>query len=143
MLEGAFSFLLLIFSSPQQVITNQLEGYWIVTIDSTNQARNWNRIYYFEDCPTIKRKSLDCEGHYGWAEFDGVYQNLYDKNYLSYGAEEDKEADSKGRKLLLSSVYYDFLLNAHKKTLKLYDPESKALIMEMRKVPDREVRKSN
>ena len=143
MIEGAFSFLLFLFTSPQMAITNQIEGYWLVIIDNTGQAREWNRIYFFDKCSKEARVSLECEGHYGWAEFSGVYLNLYDKNYLTYGVEKEKDKSSGKRKLLMSSIYYDFVINSSKKTLKLLDPETGDLVMEMKKVKKSEVRKSS
>ena len=142
MVEGAFSFLLFLFGSPQQVITNQLEGYWKVTVDSTVQAREWNRIYYFDDCSKEAREALKCEGHYGWAEFDGVYLNLYDKNYLFYGIDKEKNELTGERRLLLSSIYYDFIINTDRKTLSLFDIDSGNLVLEMKKVSKSEIRKS-
>jgi len=140
MIEGTFSFLLLLFASPQQIVTNHLEGYWLVTVDNTAQVREWNRIYYFEKCTQPDRKSLDCGGHFGWAEFDGVYLNLYDKNYLSYGVEAGKQKHSEKRKLFLNDIEYDFILNTNKRNLKLLELESDKIVMEMRKVSKSEVK---
>lgn len=142
MVEGTFSFLLFLFSSPQQAIVNQFEGYWLVAIDNTEQARDWNRIYFFESCSKMKREAMECDGHYGWAEFDGIYSNFYDKSYTTFGVDRDIDVSTGKRRVLLSGNYYDFVLNTGKKTLRLFDPDSGGLIMEMTKVKKSVVRRS-
>jgi hypothetical protein len=142
MIEGTFSFLLLLFASPQQIVSNHLEGYWLVTIDNTDQVREWNRIYYFEKCARPDRKSYECGGHFGWAEFDGVYLNLYDKNYLSYGVVAGKQSNSEKRKLFLNDIKYDFILNTNQKVLKILELDSDKTVMEMRKVSKSELKKN-
>ena len=61
MIPGTFSFLLFLFSSPQQVITNKLEGYWLVVEDYTSSKRShWDKVYLFESCAKETVKRLKC-----------------------------------------------------------------------------------
>jgi hypothetical protein len=139
MVEGTFTFLLFLFSSPQQAVIKQLDGYWLVTADNTEQVRDWNRIYYFEKC---KRKpSEECEAHYGWAEFEGVYLNLYDKNFITFDVVKDTKR-SKKQKLVLGGETYDFVLNLKQNSLRIFNPDGGDLRMEMQRVRKKEIRKS-
>lgn len=140
MIEGAFTFLLFLFNSPQQVIANHLHGYWEVSIDKTDQARIWNRVFYFDECKDQELSDMDCKGHYGWAEYEGIYLNLYDKSFMTYGIEKEADPVTGKRKLVISDVTYDFILNTIKKDLWLFDPSTGELVMTMEKVPKSELK---
>ena len=134
MVKGVFSFLLFIFSSPQDVITNKLEGYLLVVEDNTESYRkHWNRVIVFEKCDKESIKSLACNAHYGWVDEPDLFNNLLDKNYTKYGIEKKKGAKKSGRKLKLGDQYYDFLLNLNNKTLELSDPDTGKKLMVMDK----------
>ena len=132
--------LLFLVIAPQKSAIRSISGYWLVTIDNTNQVRDWNRIFYFEKCSKSDKAMQQCKGHFGWAEFDGVYLNLYDKNYLSYGILEEMDENGRG-KLLLSGIEYYFTLKSKNKLLRLVSVETGDLVMEMEKVPRSEIKR--
>ena len=57
-------------------------------------------------------------GDYGWAEFEGVYENLYDKSFIPFSIDKEADPDTGKRKLHLSGIEYDFVLseNSERKT---------------------------
>jgi len=134
MIKGVFSFLLFIFSSPQDAITNKLEGYWLVVEDNTESFRkHWNRVIVFEKCDKEFVKSMTCNAYFGWVDQLDLFTNLLDRNYTKYGVERKKDAKKSGRKLKLGDQYFDFILNLNNKTLELSDPDTGKKLMVMDK----------
>ncbi|MBT8230152.1 MAG: hypothetical protein KJO50_07815, partial [Bacteroidia bacterium] len=65
-----------------------------------------------------------------------------DKNFLSYGVEKKKQVNTGKRRFFLNDIEYDFVLNTGKKTLRLFEPETVKILMEMRKVTRAELKNS-
>ncbi len=125
MIPGVFSFLLFIFSSPQKVLTDKLEGTWEVTEDRTLSKRAyWNKIYSFESCQDAP--SMQCQGTYGWVDEPDVLANLLDKSYFVYGVSKKKQEGSGSRILFLDDERHYFILKPSKGELEIYD-ENNAL----------------
>lgn len=138
MVQGTFIFLLLIFSSPQKLITNQMEGYWVVTEDYSEEAReSWQRIFLFKECSNDDRKGQSCRGEYGWALDPGIYLNLFDRNFITYGVDNKSNSKTKQRQLKINDSKFDFVLDLNKNTLIL--TEEGKTILSMRKVKNREI----
>ncbi len=132
MIPGAFTFLMFIFSSPQEVLTHKLEGVWEVTEDRTDSKREyWNKIYTFESCDDVQ--SMQCPGFYGWVDEPDVLTNLLDKNYFIYGISKKKAEGSKSRILFLDDESYHFVLKPGKGILQiLYENDELLMILKKR-----------
>ena len=134
MIPGTFSFLLCLFSSPQQVITHKFEGHWIVVEDYTSSKRNhWDKVYSFESCDKETAKRLECQGFYGWVDRPGVVINVLDKNYFVYGITKEKDTENGYRKLLLHDEEFYFRLWPNKGKLEIIDIEGMNVVMVMEK----------
>lgn len=125
MIPGLFSFLLYMFSSPQTVLTNKLEGTWQVVEDNSESYRKyWHKIYTFEECDNPD--DMKCPGYFGFADEPGVYTNLLDRSYFRFGVSRKKD-DSGSRMLRIDDAAYYFELRPGK-TLNLYDQDQNLLL---------------
>ena len=130
MIPGAFSFLLFIFSSPQQVLTNKLEGEWKVVEDNTNSRRDfWFKVYAFKSCEDSKK--MECHGVFGFADEPDVWTNLLDKSYFNFGISKKKEPGSESRILYVDRVPYHFRLSPGKGELTILDAETDVILLKM------------
>jgi len=127
MIQGAFTFIFFIFSPPQKVLTNKLEGVWEVVEDSTFTKRDyWNKIYTFEPCKDAK--AMRCKGHYGWVDEPDVLTNVLDKSYFIYGVSKNKSEGNKSRILYFDQEPYHFTLYPGKGELFIFEPSGKLLM---------------
>ena len=129
MITGAFSFLLYLFSSPQAVLTHQLEGAWEVTVDSTDTYRAyWHKVYLFDKCED--RASMACQGSFGFVDEPDVLTNQWDKAYFIYGVTRKRNEKVKSRILYIDDEPYFFTFSEHRNSLVLKD-ESQHVVLRM------------
>ena len=111
----------------------------MVMEDNTAESRkSWQRIYLFKDCSKEDRKSLSCKGEYGWALDPGIYLNLFDRNYFTFGIDESRNLNTKSRQLTINDSKFDFVMDLNKKTLIIIQNDK--TILSMRKVRKSEIR---
>ena len=135
MIPGTFSFLLFLFSNPQQVITNKFEGHWLVVEDHTSSKRShWDKVYLFESCGKETARRLKCHGYYGWVDEPGVVENVLDKSYFDYGITKVKDTENGFRKLILHDEEFYFRLWPGKGKLEIIDMEGMNVVMVLEKV---------
>ncbi len=134
MIPGTFSFLLFIFSNPQHVLTNKLEGHWFVIEDYTTSKRTeWDKVYFFESCRKETATQLKCQGFYGWVDRPGVGENVLDKNYFHYGISKEKDTGNGFRVLFLHDEQFYFRLWPKKGKLEIIDSISMNVVMVLEK----------
>ena len=122
MIKG-FTFFLFLFTTPEQAISNKLDGYWYVTEDSTIQRRDLFRFFRFEKCEKFEDERL-CYASYGWSKNPDNYKNFRDAAAFSYNIIED---ESKKKQFILRTDLndYNFLLDLKNDALFLKDETSK------------------
>lgn len=135
MFPSAFSFLLFLFSSPQQVLTNKLEGSWRVVEDYTPGKRShWDKMYSFKSCEKETAKRMKCQGYYGWVDRPGVGGNVLDKSYFYFGISKEKDNENGFRTLFLHDDEFYFRLWPGKGKLEIIDIESMQVDMVLEKI---------